>query len=91
MPPVPSQRPSPGQVPPDLCTEAGVEGDALDALAFGDEPDAVAPAEAVLLDDEVAVPPDDAGVAFDVADAAAFDAGGGVRPRFVGRGMCRVF
>lgn len=58
-PPVPLQRPSPGQDP--------VFPVGFDDLALG---------EAV----------EDA-----AAGAEAFCAGGGVRPRFVGRGMCRVF
>lgn len=60
----------------------------MDGLVFGDEADAV---EALLDGDEVAAGPDDTGVGFDGTGVAAFAAGGGVRPRFVGRGMCRVF
>lgn len=83
MPPVPSQRPSPGQVPPDLCGVVvdDAVGDVLSAFVFGD-----AAALGLAL---AGAAPEAAGVAFEDVDAAF--AVGEVRPRFVGRFICRVF
>lgn len=91
MPPVPSQRPSPGQVPPVLCGDVVEEtaGDVLDALAFGEAEEFVVPLVEAALGEGVA--PEGADGAFEGAIGAELDVGGGVRPRLVGRGICRVF
>lgn len=78
MPPVPSQRPSPGQVPL-ILDGFEFDGDTgLAPFALGD------------VDVLVAAGPGGTPVAFKDGDVGGF-AGGGVRPRFTGRLVCRVF